>query len=456
MKLIYLLATNKIQRVSSEIILPQIWDEPGGGNSTMFAGKAGTNDATRKVAAENPLHDRMNWFVHTRFGMFIHWGLYAINAWHEQEQMRRVVPRAKYAGLIEKFNPRKFDPEAWLDLAQQAGMKYICFTTKHHDGFCLWDTKLTDFNVTNSPYGRDVLAELASACHKRAFPLCLYYSVVDWHHPGYPNKNQSHELAGPEPGDQPDLHAYIDYLKAQICELCTNYGQIHGIWWDMNQTGVVDESIHDMIYTLQPAAVINNRGFGKGDFGTPERDWDKSMETSLVFSQPTEACNSVGSESWGYRSDEDYYTSEYLIREIDKVLARGGNYLLNVGPDADGCIPRPSQDILNKIGCWMKFARESIEGCEPVSHLTENRNVLLTRKNGEIYVHLNRRPITNGVILKPMVDLPRNAILLNDNRNVEFRVTHLPDTCKEQTEQLHLQNLPIEEFGEEVMIVKLL
>lgn len=403
----------------------------------------------------NSFGDARDWFIGPKLGLFVHWGLYAINSWHEQEQMRRPVVRAEYEKLISRFNPQNFDPDAWLDMAEAAGMEYICFTTKHHDGFCMWDTATTDFKVTNSPYGRDILAELAEACHRRDFPLCLYYSVVDWHHPNYPNKGQSHELLKPEPGDQPDLPKYLEYLKAQVRELCTNYGKIHGIWWDMNQTGDEDPSIHEMIHSLQPAAVINNRGFGKGDFGTPERDWDKSVETSLAFPEPTEACNSVGSESWGYRVDEDYYTSEYLIRGIDNVLAKGGNYLLNVGPDADGVVPSEARSILGDIGRWMSIARESFQGATPASELTSNRSVLLTRKGNDLYVHLTNRPITSGVCLKPLDATPQSATLMNDGSPVEFRVCHLPNTFKQHVPQLHLRNLPIDRFGDEVMVVKL-
>jgi len=399
--------------------------------------------------------DARDWFIGPKLGLFVHWGLYAIHGWHEQEQMRRGIPRAEYEKLISQFHPKQFNPDTWLDLAESAGMEYICFTTKHHDGFCLWDTAQSDYKVTNSPFGMDVLRELADACHQRNIPLCLYYSVADWHHKNYPNRNQSHELPGPEPGDVPDIDKYINYLKSQIRELCTNYGQIHGIWWDMNQTGVEDDSIHKMIRNLQPAAVINNRGFGKGDFGTPERDWDRSVETTLEFTEPTEACNSVGSESWGYRRDEDYYSSEYLIRSMDTILAKGGNYLLNVGPDEDGAIPQQAMDILKHIGHWMKFASEGIKNCQPANDLTENRSVLLTRKGNDMYVHLVDRPGTNGVWLKPLRDLPASATLLNDGSAIDVRVTHLPITHKKQNPQLHLQNLPTEKFNNEVMIIKL-
>jgi alpha-L-fucosidase len=135
--------------------------------------------------------DDRDWFFEKRFGLFVHWGLYSIPAWHEQMQWRKRVPRGGYEKLAGQFNPVRFDPDAWLDLAEEAGMQYLCFTTKHHDGFCLWDTAGTDYNVMNSPYGRDILAILAEACHRRGFPVSLYYSAVDWQHPNYPNQGRS-------------------------------------------------------------------------------------------------------------------------------------------------------------------------------------------------------------------------------------------------------------------------
>ena len=154
------------------------------------------------------------------------WGLYAIAGWHEQQQWRGRVSRAEYGKLRAQWNPTRFDPDAWLDLAEAAGMQYLCFTTKHHDGFCLWHTRQTPFNTRNTPDGRDLLRLLADACHRRGFPLCLYYSVADWHHPHYPNQGRTHELAGPQPGDEPDWERYLEFLRAQVRELCSEYGAI--------------------------------------------------------------------------------------------------------------------------------------------------------------------------------------------------------------------------------------
>ncbi|MCL5281421.1 MAG: alpha-L-fucosidase, partial [Planctomycetes bacterium] len=238
------------------------------------ASNAGKTPPAAKPRGIPRFGDGRDWFFERRWGLFLHWGIYAVPGWHEQHQWRARVPRAEYVKLARQWNPTKFDPEAWLDLAEGVGMKYVCLTTKHHDGFCLWDTKQTSFNTMNTPYKRDILGMLADACHKRRMPLCLYYSIADWNHPNYPNQGRHHELP-PQPQDTPDWGKYLEFLQAQVRELCTNYGAIHGFWWDMNVPKHQDPSINAMIRKLQPKAVINNRGFDEGDFGTPERDYER-------------------------------------------------------------------------------------------------------------------------------------------------------------------------------------
>ena len=405
--------------------------------------------------ADFNFNDGRDWFLRKRFGLFIHWGLYAIPAWHEQLQWRGRVARADYQKLARDFQPSRFDPDAWLDLAQEAGMEYLCVTTKHHDGFCLWDTAHTDYNVMRTPYGKDVLRLLAEACRRRGVPLCLYYSVADWHHPNYPNQNRSHELPGPEPGDQPDLERYLAFLKAQVEELCTRYGEIHGFWWDMNVTGVRDPSINAMIRRLQPNAVINDRGFDDGDFGTPERDYDRAVDALPSFDRLTEACQSAGVESWGYKRDEDYYSDGHLIRSIDKYLARGANYLLNVGPMADGTIPAEPARILRAIGRWYAAVREAFDGVEPASYLTENRDVLLTRRADALYVHLHKPAASTRVVLKPIAGLPRRATLLNTGAPVEAGLDLLPSQHVDYRPYLRLRNLPVNELCNTAPVIKL-
>ena len=399
--------------------------------------------------------DARDWWCQKRFGMFVHWGLYAIAGWHEQLEWRGGMPRVEFEKrYFGQWNPKHFDPETWLDLAQSAGMEYICFTTKHHEGFCQWDTKLTDFNVMHTPYGKDALRQLADACHRRNFPLCLYYSAVDWHSPLYPNQGRSHELQ-PQPGDHPDINQYVDFVRGQVRELCTNFGKISGFWWDMNVTTVKDPSINAMIRELQPSAVINNRGFDEGDFGTPERDYDRTWDTPQSFKQRVEANQSVGMESWGFRKDEDYYSHRYLTSSIAKYRARDANYLLNVGPDADGVIPEKAAGILRRIGAWYKSVLEAFDGAVPASAITANRNVLLTRKGNSLYVHLYQPPEGEEVRLRPLAIAPQRAVLLNDGRPVEWRLDIAPMEWTDHKPYLRLHSLPVEEFAGTTMVVRL-
>lgn len=402
----------------------------------------------------NRFGDKRDWFFEKRYGMFIHWGLYSIPAWHEQHQWRARVPRAEYVKLAKQWNPRKFDPEEWLDIMEMAGMKYITVTTKHHDGFCLWDTKQTRFNTMNTPYKKDIIGMLSDACHKRKVPLSLYYSIADWNHPSYPNQGRHHELAGPEAGDKPDWDVYMEFLKAQVKELCSNYGEINGFWWDMNVPQYKDPSINEMIRKLQPSAVINNRGFDEGDFGTPERDFDSAADSGAL-ARPTEACQSVGMESWGYRKDEDYYTDVHLMRSIDRYLSRDANYLLNVGPTSEGVISEQSLQILERLGEWYLSVEESYVNVEPYPQLLNSKDVMVTRNGNTVYIHFNKGLTGNGFKLKPVDTLPLNATILNTGKKAEFIVDLVPSEHTYQKKYLRLKGLPANEMSDTVMIVKL-
>ncbi|HEY3329123.1 MAG TPA: alpha-L-fucosidase [Capsulimonadaceae bacterium] len=399
-------------------------------------------------------NDERDWFFKKRFGLFVHWGLYAIPGFHEQHQMRARANYDDYVKLAEQWNPVKFDPDAWLDLMAEAGMEYICLTTKHHDGFCLWDTKQTAYNTVNTPYGRDILALLAEACHRRNVPLCLYYSCVDWHQPNYPNQGRHHELPGPVPGGQPDHAKYMDFLREQVRELCTNYGKISGFWWDMNVEQHVDPSINDLIRQLQPSAVINDRGYDNGDFGTPERDFDLDPDSAPGITRPTEACQSVSCESWGYREDDSYYADRHLYRSIDKFMAVGANYLLNVGPKPDGTIPERSADILRRVGKWYGIVKESLIDVTPASELTANRDILLTRRGSTLYVHCYRDAIVDSVKLKPISTAPRSATLLNTGAPVEFTVDVVPSEWQDGKPLLRLKNLPVNDLANTVAVIR--
>ncbi|MEI7829083.1 MAG: alpha-L-fucosidase [Prolixibacteraceae bacterium] len=431
--------------------------------SSFIPGWAGAIPATKPLpsigVSENNsaiprFGDGRDWFFEKRYGMFVHWGLYSIPGWHEQHQWRGRVPRAEYIKLANQWNPIKFNPEEWLDLMEEAGMKYITLTTKHHDGFCLWDTKQTGFNTMNTPYKKDVIGQLADACHKRKMPLCLYYSIADWNQPNYPNQGRHHELP-PQPQDSPDWDKYMLFLKEQVRELCSNYGEIHGFWWDMNVPVFKDISINNMIRKLQPKAVINNRGFDEGDFGTPERDFDNPATEAKGFDKPVEACQSVGIESWGFKKDEDYYTDRHLISSIDKYLARDANYLLNVGPTGEGLIPEESAAILRRIGKWKKLVDESFDNVRTDSALLAIPGIFVTKNKQTIYVHLNKPTVGNGVKLKPINVFPTKATLLNTGKKIDCAVNLCPSDHASQQPYLRLRNLPVNELSNTVLVAKL-
>ena len=387
----------------------------------------------------------MTWFKDKKFGLFVHWGLYAIPAVHEQYWQRWNIPAEKYVKLADKFNPSDFDPAEWLDLAEEAGMEYLVFTAKHHDGFCLWDTKQTDFNVMNSPYGKDAFGMLANECHKRDFPLVVYYSVVDWHHPAYPNIGRHHEIVT-DPAHH-DMAKYVDFVKEQIRELCTNYGTIHGIWWDMNVPEYKDQSVHELIRELQPLALINNRGFGNGDFSTPERDFDPEGANPHGGNHKlVEACQSVGVNSWGYRKNEDYFSANYLMQCIDKWLSDGANYLLNIGPKANGKIPSQAESILKDIGKWMHGVRPAFNG-KPDPRLLADNSLKAIRNGDTLYVHCPLGINSSTLKLKPLIDKPQSVVLVNTGQKLDWTMEPIVYERDLGEKYLRIRNIPTNDLN---------
>ena len=390
-------------------------------------------------------NDRRDWFFEKRFGLFVHWGFYSMIGLHEQVWQRWNLKAEDYVKLSGNFNPVKFDPDAWLDLAEAAGMEYICFTTKHHDGFCMWDSSYTDFNIMYTPYGKDTLAMLAEACHRRNFPLVLYYSVVDWHHPAYPNIGRHHEI-----NTDPAWHnfdKYMEFLKNQLRELCTNYGIIHGIWWDMNVSLHKDPSVNAMIRKLQPCAVINNRGFDDGDFSTPERDWDpENSNPDEGTYRMVEACQSVGVNSWGYRKEEDYFSSQYLMQCMDKWLADGANYLLNVGPDANGKIPLQAVRILKNIGNWMRHVRPAFNG-NPDAQLLKNNKLKVICDGNILYVHCPLGVISSTLSMYPLTDRPENITLMNNGQSLDWTLEPVVYQRDSVEKVLRIRNIPADKLN---------
>ena len=388
-----------------------------------------------------------------RLGMFIHWGIYSVGEWHCQQQWRKRMSRAEYEKFVSQFAAEKFNADAFVDVAESAGAEYIVFTSKHHDGFCMWDTATTDYKVTNTPAKRDIIGELAAACHRRGMKLGFYYSNPDWHHPNSHNDKSSHQMPM-EPGDNPDMEKYIAYVKAQVTELLTNYGEIVCFFWDI-PTHIARPEMDALVRRLQPGIRINDRGWDNKatcDYSTPERDykWDVSCGRNV------EACDSVGVQSWGYRRDEDYHTLGYLTRHIDAFLATGANFLLNVGPKADGTIPDVSRAIMADVGRWHRNVRDSFRDVEVVSGLVKGYSAIVTRRGDTLFVHFPKGLDATGVDLGPLAVLPDRAVLLNTGATLKARVEILPKNALRATSgTLHVWEIPADAIANECPVIRL-
>lgn len=386
-----------------------------------------------------------NWFNGVRFGMFVHWGIYALGGRHEQEQMRYNIPAGVYEKYVDQFNPVSFDPAQWLDMIQENGMEYLVFTAKHHDGFCMWDTKETAYNIMNTPYKKDIAGMLAEECHKRKFPLEFYYSCVDWHHKAYPNIGRHHEIiTDPE---YHDMDEYMAFLKNQIRELCTNYGEIHGIWWDMNVPEHVDESIHDMIRELQPCAVINNRGYGKGDYDTPE------CEDPSPFTETVEACDTISGNGWGYNKYGNYSAARCMEQKIAGFTALGGHFLLNAGPMPDGRFPERAVKLLGRIGKWYKKVSPALLA-EPCPGVVNVPGVYCTTCGNELNLILTESLASEELRVEGVARVPRKVELLNNG--MEYPCTMEP-TVRSLTKEpaLRITNMPVDEMQSDVQVLRL-
>ncbi len=388
-------------------------------------------------------------FKNKRFGMFIHFGIYSQTAWHEQAQMRLGIPKNEYVKLAESFDPKDFSADEWVRFAKESGAQYICFTTKHHDGFCMWDTKYTDYKITNTPFGRDILKELSEACERHGILLELYYSCPDWHYKHSVNQGGSHELPVPNDGDEPDEEKYVEYVKNQITELMTGYGKISALFWDIPPVRC-DPSVNELVRRLQPDILINDRGYDKGDYSTPERD---ECIRGASFERLCEACQSVGMHSWGYRENEDYFTSRSLMASVSSILIKGGNYLLNIGPKPDGTLPTISKRIFSEVGDWYKRIYESIFDTKFVSLGGYN----YTYKGNMLYLHLPPAYGSSGVVLRPLTVCPKKAVLLNNGHRIDAEVAYTPFDYngKDNSPHLRLYGIPSEMLVNENMVIRL-
>jgi len=325
------------------------------------------------------------WFRQDRFGMFIHWGLYAMPARHEWIKNIEKIPEKKYDMYFKYFDPDLYDPKDWARRARAAGMKYAVLTTKHHEGFCMFDSQYTDYKCTNTPAGRDLVKEYVEAFRAEGLKVGFYYSLIDWHHPDFPIDVIHPRRDDPDALQQNegrDIRKYAEYMRNQVTELLTNYGKIDILWFDFsyptnNGTGEKawmkgkgkedweSEKLIALARSLQPGIIIDNRSDLEQDLWTPEQyqplEWVKHAETGELVNW--EACQTF-SGSWGYYRDEQTWKSpEMLIRMLVNTVSLGGNLLMNVGPTARGYLDYRACDALKVYEDWMKYNSRSIYNC---------------------------------------------------------------------------------------------
>ena len=347
-----------------------------------------------------------------RFGMFIHWGPVSLTG-HEIGWSRGAqTPIAVYDNLFHQFNPTNFNADEWVSIAKAAGMKYIVLTTKHHDGFCLWDTQLTDYNIMNTPFHRDVVRELATACKKQGIEFGAYYSVTDWYNPNWPVTSP----AGKVKRDKSDLAAYEAYLQGQISELITNYGPLITIWNDVPAMyGARGAATIQMVRRLQPDILINNRTGAGGDYDTPEQKIGK-----FQLDRPWESCMTVSAHNaWAWGGANDGVKSAAACLNMLILGAGGdGNILLNVGPRPDGIIDPAQAGLLKQVGAWLATHGESIYGTRG-GPWKPGHNFASTRKDNFIYLHVMKA--SDGSVELPAVAATIQSATLLDGRPVNFR-----------------------------------
>ena len=379
---------------------------------------------------ENAYRKRMKWYVDARFGLFMHWGLYSIPARGEWMRSFEQLTDEEYGRYFDEFNPVDYDPARWAKLAKAAGMKYAILTAKHHDGFCLFDSKYTDFKSTNTPCHRDLVREFVEAFRAEGIRVGLYYSLLDWHHPDYPHYSDGahpmyHNPAYPDEGR--DWDRYITYMHNQVRELVTNYGKLDILWFDYSYGEFRGEKwkatdLINMVRSYQPDVIIDNRLEGAaadlgslaeghptpyhGDFVSPEQIIPQEGLRD-VNGKPLiwEACFTMN-DSWGYNREDHYWKpASMLIRKLVECVSKGGNMLLNIGPDARGNYPEEAVNTLEEIGRWMKKNSDSIYGCG-MSQMPRPDFGRITQKGNKLYYHIYDNTI--GPI--PLIGLKKSQI----------------------------------------------
>ncbi len=381
--------------------------------SSGFAQKKLTTETEKEKT------ERMAWWVNDRFGMFIHWGLYALPARHEWVKTHEQIPEEEYQEYFDRFNPDLFNPSDWAKMAKEAGMKYAVITSKHHEGFCMFDSEFTDYKVTSTPYGKDIIKEWVDAFRAEGLKIGFYYSLIDWHHPEY-TVDRIHPLRPAadeeyaEINRKRDMNIYREYLHNQVREILTKYGKIDILWLDYSFPGKHgkdrsdwnSEELLKMVRQLQPEIILNDRmdlkDYEDGwDFTTPEQFKVPAWPEVNGKRIPWETCQTF-SGSWGYYRDEHTWKdSKQLLVLLIESVSKGGNLLLNVGPTGRGTFDYRAQAALKSMGEWMKVNSRSIYGCTQAPEefkIPDNCLLTYNPETKRLYIHLLDYPLQNFML----------------------------------------------------------
>jgi alpha-L-fucosidase len=420
--------------------------------------------------------ERMAWWTEARFGMFIHWGLYAQAARHEWVKKNERMTNEQYQKYFEIFNPDLFDPTEWAKKAKAAGMKYAVITTKHHEGFNMFKSEYTDYNITNTPYGKDILKEWVDAFRAEGLKIGFYYSLIDWHHPQYtidrvhPQSAKTQEEYD-ELNKNRDMSVYREYLKNEVHEILTNYGKVDILWLDYSFPGKFGKGRDDwgsvelmkMVRKLQPGILVNDRAdlkdyAGGWDFTTPEQfkvaKWPEKDGVRI----PWETCQTF-SGSWGYYRDElTWKDNKQLLVLLIESVSKGGNLLLNVGPTARGTFDARADKALAEMGKWMQVNGRSIYGCtQAPDEFTAPDNTILTYnpETNRLYIHLLDYPLQN-FLLKGYKDKVKYAQFLHDASEIKISKPH-GYWIKQETGDNDINlSLPVNKPDVEIPVIELI
>lgn len=408
---------------------------------------------------QSTLQDTIHWWQDARFGMFIHWGLYAMPARHEWIKIRERMSNEDYKKYFDFFNPDLFDPKAWAAMAKHAGMKYLVITAKHHEGFCLWDSEFTDYKATNTNCRKDLLKEIVDAFRAQGIKIGFYYSLIDWHHQEFPVDKMHPQCDSQEArakNKDRDIRKYAKYMRDQVTELLTNFGHIDILWFDFSYPGEdgkghedwESEKLLETIRSLQPHVLVNNRLDLdiEPDFETPEQytpaNGFKRKDGSPM---PWEGCQTF-SGSWGYFRDEtSWKTPVMLIQMLVNHVSHGGNLLMNVGPTARGEFDDRALTALQAYGDWMKYHSRSIYGCKeaPDGLLPPNDcRYTYNPETKRLYLHLFAWPFKT-VHLKGLREKVVYAQLLNDASEILMR-EQVEDAHEATKEKVPMDSLTLE------------